>query len=397
MPQVSVFIASYNHARYIGQALDSVLAQTYRDFEIVVVDDGSTDGSHELLLDYQQRYPDQVRYSWHAGRANKGVTATSNVGIARSQGEYLAWLGSDDVWYPHKLEKQMAHFAAQPAAGMVCSYATVVDENDRPFPGVMGKDVSRDAFRQLVVGNVICPSTIVVTRACLNDVGVFNEKLVYSDWELFIRIAAKYPVGFIAEPLASYRMHGRNMSVHGQAATKLERNLAVIETVFQEVPEADPALKDQALAAIYFSTALDFYGAGQSETAKGYVALTRQHLNGSLPFEADELIETVVAYAMHSFRGSPADKVQFVRTVFAAVAPALERKAVAQLHINNSFTSHLRGDASGARQNILRALRNDPSWIRNPGVRSIGAQAVLGRRAVNTLKRIAHRFRRSSK
>jgi glycosyltransferase involved in cell wall biosynthesis len=395
MATVSVFIANFNYGRYIGKTLDSVLAQTYRDFEIVIVDDGSTDNSRDLLQDYQSRHPDKVRYSWHEGHINKGVTITSNVAIERSRGKYLAWTGSDDLWFPDKLEKQMLCFAANPDIGMVYSYANVIDEYDQPFPGLMGSDVSGNAFRKLLAGNVICASTVVIARDCLNKVGGFNESLVYSDWELFIRIAAKCRIGFVAEPLASYRVHGGNMSVHGQPLTKLARNLEVIDAVFDggRIPDIDPALKNQALAAIYFWAALDFFVIGQAENARQYLTLSWELLNGAWPFRPDAIIEDVVALAMHSVRGSQEDKVRFVRTVFAGVAPELERRAAAHFYINNAFACNLRGDTRGARRSILKALQDDPRWLRNRGVRSIGVQALLGPLASKALKRVAGRLK----
>ena len=114
-PKVSVFIASYNHARYLPECLDSILAQTYPDFEIVIVDDGSTDGSPSLLEDYQRRFPEKIRYSWHPEHGNWGVSRTSNDAIQKSRGEYLAWIGSDDAWYPDKLKQQVEQLDNDPA------------------------------------------------------------------------------------------------------------------------------------------------------------------------------------------------------------------------------------------------------------------------------------------
>src|SRR5512136_490019 len=104
---VSVCITSYNHARYLPQTIDSVLAQTWQNLEIIIVDDGSADNSHELLLDYQQQHPDKIRYYWHAGHANRGISASCNLALEKAQGEYFAWLGSDDYWLPHKLARQL--------------------------------------------------------------------------------------------------------------------------------------------------------------------------------------------------------------------------------------------------------------------------------------------------
>jgi len=106
-PRVSVCIPSYNYAAYLPEAIESILAQTYLDFEIIVVDDASKDNSQAVAEDYARRYPNKVRIFTHPGRVNKGVSATCNLAIEKSRGEYLAWLGSDDVWYPEKLARQV--------------------------------------------------------------------------------------------------------------------------------------------------------------------------------------------------------------------------------------------------------------------------------------------------
>jgi len=388
MPTVSVFIASYNHVAYLPETLQSVLGQSYQDFEIVVVDDGSTDGSHELLLDYQRRYPHKIRCFWHEGRANKGVTASSNVAMQKSRGRYLAWLGSDDVWSADKLAKQMHYVEGHPGLGMVCSYAHVVDEDGNRFPGLMGGDLSHDAFRQLVVANVVCPSTVLMSRVCLDDVGLFNEQLVNSDWELFIRIAATYPVGFLPEPLAAYRLHGHNMSLTASPETKLQRRLAVIETVFRERTCADPGLRTEAHARVQWQAVLDYCTAGRVDEARRHLEATRALLNGALPVDGDELIATVVAYALHSCRGTLDKKIRFVRDVFATVAPRRERKAIAQFHIGRAFTCRLRGDVRGVRRCLASALWHDPGWLCNRGVLSIGAEAFLPHGTSGKLRRL---------
>jgi hypothetical protein len=392
MPQVSVFLASYNHARYIGKTLDSVLAQTFRDIEIVVVDDGSTDGSHEILLDYQQRYPDTIRYFTHPGRANKGVSITSNVGIEKSRGEYLAWLGSDDIWLPEKLAKQVDYLAHHLEAGMVYSLAYVIDENDNQYPGVAGKALGRPALNQLILANDLPASSVMVRRSCLDDVGVFDEKLIYSDWDLWIRIAAKYEIGCTAEPLVMYRVHGRNMSVSGQPEIKLKRNLQVIEAAVAHVPGVNKSLIDQATAHAHFGAALDYFAAGQSDEAQQHITEVKRLLHTPLPLPPDELTEFVVAYAMHSLPVSHRDtegRVHFLKRVFSNLAPDLESKAIAKLYITDAFRSHSQGDAPLTRQNIVRAMRLDASWLRNKGVLSIGADAFLGQNVAHQLRRLA--------
>lgn len=275
IPQVSVFIASYNHARYLSQCLDSILAQTYRDFEIVIVDDGSTDGSHEILMDYQRRFPNKVHYYWHPEHSNRGVSATSNLAIAKSQGKYLAWTGSDDVWYPEKLECQINRLEQDSLLGAVYSYADLVGEDGQMLPGRAGTDVT---LEHNSVGEMLqfChppAMTLVFRRQCLNDVGLFDESLVYSDWDLMIRVFARWKVGFIDRSLAKYRIHNNNLSKRIDPKIDLSRILTFYNRLEQKALQIGGALLEPRNQAILdLQLAFHLFCADKQEEA-----ITRLH------------------------------------------------------------------------------------------------------------------------
>lgn len=117
---VSVIIPFYNREKFLADAVESVLAQTYPHWELFLVDDGSTDRSSELARGYEDRFPAQIRYLEHPNHANCGVTRSRNVGASASRGEYLAFLDSDDIWLPHKLEHQVPLMEKFPQAGLCC-------------------------------------------------------------------------------------------------------------------------------------------------------------------------------------------------------------------------------------------------------------------------------------
>src|SRR6266487_5498276 len=118
-PRVSAIIIFLNAERYIDEAIESVFAQAYDSWELLLADDGSTDGSTAIVLQYAERYPDKVRYLEHPGHQNRGMSATRNLGIRNARGEYIAFLDADDVWLPQKLEQQVAILEQQPEAAMV--------------------------------------------------------------------------------------------------------------------------------------------------------------------------------------------------------------------------------------------------------------------------------------
>ncbi len=208
MPKVSIVTAAYNHVGFIRQSVESAQAQTYRDFEHIVVDDGSSDGTADVLKSFGNRIT-------YIRQENCGAHAAINRGIRMSSGEYIAILDSDDAWLPTKLERQMQAFAQFPEAGLAYSQAHVIDaeghlQNDRELIGKPFDD-SRHAFEELLRDNNIPVLTTVFRRACIEEVGFFSETLkALSDWDLWIRICAKWTVIFVPEPLALYRVHGNN-------------------------------------------------------------------------------------------------------------------------------------------------------------------------------------------
>lgn len=213
MPRVSVLLTCYNHLAYLPTALASVRAQTFRDFEVLVLDDGSTDGSREWLT---ANAGDDVRLIFN--KANLGTYGTLNVGLQAAQGELLAILNDDDVWHPAKLERQVALLDANPSVGLVHTDGCFLDGEGKVVEGApLGFRFPRfetgDILLGLVYENKIIASAALARRACFDEVGPFNEAYFGSgDWEMWFRIAERYEVGFVPERLTDYRVHGTNAS-----------------------------------------------------------------------------------------------------------------------------------------------------------------------------------------
>jgi len=203
-PKVSVIIPTYNSAQYICETLDSVLAQTYKDYEIIVVDDGSTDNTREVLKPYMSK----IKYIY---KENGGPASARNVGIKNARGEYIAFLDSDDIWLPEKLEKQIEYLQSNPDIALVYSDCIRFNEN-----GVCQRKSNvyhlREGyiFFKLLEGNFITTSTVIVRRECLDKVGYFDEELDdlkhSEDYDLWLRISRSFKIGYIREPLVKYRV-----------------------------------------------------------------------------------------------------------------------------------------------------------------------------------------------
>lgn len=214
-PLVSIVVPSYNCGRFIAEAIDSALQQTYSDKEVIVVDDGSTDDS----LDVLRRYGDRIRV---VTEPNQGVSAARNEGIRRSRGELVALLDADDVWRADKLAKQVPFFA-NPAVGLVYCALEYIDEAGRSLgtnvTGRRGRVLREIA---LLRGTVVLAggSTAVVRKAAFEKAGLFDHELsTAADWDMWRRIACYYEVDVAREPLMKYRL----------GPTSMHRNVKVFE------------------------------------------------------------------------------------------------------------------------------------------------------------------------
>jgi glycosyltransferase involved in cell wall biosynthesis len=203
MKTISVIIPTYNYARYLRDAIDSVLAQTVAPLEIIVVDDGSTDDTPQVLAAYGEK----IR-AIH--QSNLGVAAARNTGLAAARGECIAFLDSDDLWLPRKLELQIARLESDPSLGLVhCGAETFDGEATldvlEGMEGWVGEAILR--LDRMVIP--VPGSGILLPKRIIGEVGDFDVRLPPSDdWDLCYRVAARYPIGFVPEVLVRYRLHG---------------------------------------------------------------------------------------------------------------------------------------------------------------------------------------------
>jgi glycosyltransferase involved in cell wall biosynthesis len=207
-PAVSVVIATYNYGRFLAGAVESVLAQTFQDFEVIIVDDGSEDDTPEvarrLLRDARVRYQRTPR---------QGQPATKNTGIRLAKAPLVAFLDADDLWLPVKLERQVPLFARDRNVAVVYARKLVMDEqgNDLPYtqPELYRGDILALVFRR----NFVHFSSVVARRDVLLEVGLFDESIPMGiDYDLWLRVALRYSFDYVDEPLVRYRTGHANLS-----------------------------------------------------------------------------------------------------------------------------------------------------------------------------------------
>lgn len=195
MPKISVIIPTYNRAWALGRAVDSVLAQDYPDFELIVVDDGSDDETRALLEAYGSRL------TWIA-QSNLGVSAARNRGAAQAAGDLLAFLDSDDYWYPQKLGVQSAFLDARPEACICQTQEIWIRNGRRVNPGRRHQKTHGDIFIPSLSLCLVSPSAVMLKNSLFEEMGGFDEALpACEDYDLWLRVSARYPVHLIDRPL----------------------------------------------------------------------------------------------------------------------------------------------------------------------------------------------------
>lgn len=223
VPLASICIPSYNHAQYLPATLDSALAQTYPNIEIIVLDDGSKDESLAIARDYEARFPDRIKVYTHANDANLGISRTVNAAFSHASGKYWMGLPSDDILYPDKIEKQVAFLEKNPELGFVYCYVDYIDSEGKPVPGRLGKNITGDAdpLESMITENFIPGMAILARREAIERVGEHDADLIYSDWDFWVRLFSMYKGGFIPESLIGYRVHNYNTSVAAPRSTQI--------------------------------------------------------------------------------------------------------------------------------------------------------------------------------
>jgi len=195
LPHVSIIIPTYNRKSLLTKAIDSVLKQTYTNFELIVVDDGSNDGTYDLLKYYAFKLKTLAQ-------TNKGVSAARNLGIKAAKGQLITFLDSDDLWLPDKLKHQVAFFKHNPTA-LICQTEEIwIRNGKRVNPKKRHQKPNGMIFEQSLALCLVSPSAVMLRRALLDEVGLFDEALpACEDYDLWLRICWKYPVYLIDEPL----------------------------------------------------------------------------------------------------------------------------------------------------------------------------------------------------
>jgi glycosyltransferase involved in cell wall biosynthesis len=220
-PAVSVVVATYNYGHFLPEAVESVLGQTLRPLELIVIDDGSTDGTAAALRPYLADPRVYYQRLEHAGQA-----AAKNAGLRRAQAPLVAFLDADDVWLPAKLARQVALFRGDPALGMVYTRRWLIDELGQRLEYRQPRLYRGWVLDPLFRTNFVCFSSAMVRRDVLDDVGLFDEGLSLAiDYDLWLRVALRYRFDYVDAPLVKYR------TGHESLSCRTEERLAAVTRI----------------------------------------------------------------------------------------------------------------------------------------------------------------------
>jgi cellulose synthase/poly-beta-1,6-N-acetylglucosamine synthase-like glycosyltransferase len=211
LPRVSVIIPTYNRAHMLREAVDSVLCQTFKDYEIIIIDGFSTDDTEAVVNSYHDR-----RIKYYKNQNNGIASINRNFGIEKSRGEYIAFLDDDDLWLPEKLEKQVKLLDSNKKLGLVYSDCFIINANGtiRKKSYLTGRPLLRGAsLTKLLRFNFIPTLTVVIRKKVLEKVGVFDPSRKFcEDYDLWLRISQFYSIDHVNQPLAKYRINRESLT-----------------------------------------------------------------------------------------------------------------------------------------------------------------------------------------
>ncbi len=273
MPQVSVVMPVYNGAKYIGEAIQSLIAQTCSDWELIIIDDGSTDATAQIALSISDP---RINF---AQQPNAGAGAARNAGIARASGKYLAFLDADDLYLPTALESNIQFLDSNPEMGLVYSDGFYCDEKGKPFARLSDfrpSNVTGHVLETIVINPLLgasCSALMRLKSVRQQELWFDSDVKITEDWDFFIRFAQSEQFGYNAQPTCLYRWHGENSTLRNKdlkANVELVRLRVLRSTYFSTLLAGtrstlfyqlffdtfanEPRQQEEVIASLFFKT-----------------------------------------------------------------------------------------------------------------------------------------------
>ena len=378
VPQVSLVMSVFNGQPYLGAAVDSILAQTWRDFEFIVIDDGSTDDSGSLLRRYAES---DARVVIITNERNLGLTPSLNLGLRRARGAYMARQDADDLSSPERLACQVAFLDAHPTVGVVGTLSQVIDAEGQVVEGTNYHSAligNLELKEQLLHDNPICHGSVLMRRELVIAVGGYDETIeTTQDYDLWLRLAEVTEFANLEAVLYYYRVHPGSVGRTRYARQTYDKARVLARSLRRR--QAKPPPERLAVAAHHYLVS------AQMAYQQGNIAMAARAMTAALELSptlfgrADLRDELDAVFTPNQ---PLAVGRHFTSAVFAglrsdAALARLERRLMARLYMREVFDGHSKGDLDRVRQSCWPALRHDPRWLLNRGVVRIVLKAFL--------------------
>lgn len=368
--KVSVVTSVYNGEKYLAEAIESVLCQTFTDFEFILVDDGSQDSTWGIISKYAQN---DARITPLQNRGNLGVVAGLNRGLEVSCGQYIARQDADDISHPERLARQGAFLDKEPDYGAVATRVIYTDTQgktlDTPSPFIATEN--DEIQEKLLDNNCLCGPSLMIRRSSLEAAGFwFGEGLDASeDYDICLRLAEVSKLASLREPNYSYRQHSQSASISREYQQVLHKAIALEHAIHRRWGEQPPVDKYSFVARDYLWAAVLAY------TQQDMVG-TRHAMNKSLELfpsmlKAPEILERFLCYRIPS---ATVDAVDYVNGFFGEFVPKTPRmnqlhaRLVSSIYMREIFTGFGKMGKGEIRQHIWPGILHDPRWLFNRGV-----------------------------
>jgi|SRR5581483_10845132 len=278
-PTVSIVMPVLNGERFVGEAIRSILAQSYRNYELIVVDDGSTDNTRQLVMAFGGKL--NLQYVRH--ESPRGIAPSMNDGIRHATGDLIAFLDHDDAWFPEFLMTQVTYLQEHPDVGMVHSDFQTIDAQGAVLEDSVAVCRGRtrpsgNVFRDLFMDSFIVGNSVLIRKECFASLGLFDESLRWGDYHMWLRIARHYKVDYVGKVLTIYRQHvtQSTRSVSAGRADGDSVALMAIKKILELCPEIRTELGEKTIrhrmAALYYDMAYQWLTNEHMSNARHYLA-----------------------------------------------------------------------------------------------------------------------------
>lgn len=390
-PKVSVIIPCFNAGRYLADAIQSVLDQSYVDFEVIIVDDGSTDGTQAVAQSFADS---RLRY---IHQPHQGRSSARNAGIRAAKGALVAFLDADDWFMPRKLEIQERFLTLMPEVGLVAGGWAETDESGSILVERRMWEAHNLAVQTWLFSCPVTVSSVLVRKGWLEKVGFFDGNLKrVEDWDLWLRLAlAGCQMMWVPEIVARYRYHEGN-SVRDIELMRTSM-FQLLDKVFaaEPLPAEISRLRTQAYAQAHLQIAARAYGAKEWELARRELALAIKLGPDLARAQPPPVVQELRGWSRFTLVGPAEQYLEAISEHLPGNARTIRghmRRVLAEELINRAFASHHGGRSSEARSLIVKSVRKDPRLLANMGVLSMMVESFLGRRLAQRCRSLARWF-----